>query len=423
MITIKRNSLISMPLPPSCIIKRGEYFYYCYDILSEPKKPWEIEELNFTKQSDDEIIFKSNNIYDENKLWKKIKELTKIDELFAGTPDPLATEFIMSTFVANLIEDGKVWFMLIGKPSSGKTYTVNLFQSLEDLKYAYYVGKFTAAGFFSVANYDQSIITQVARGGTIVCRDFASFLGRGMINYFKIMNMLREIYDGVYEDKNAMGVYRWKGKIGLIICATPQIYRAQYHAQTFGDRFIYYRINPVFQPILSKKNLGEYIIENILPIIKNVSVKRFASYRYQDYMIALSKLYEALRTPSSSKYRKYREYTIEPSYEYRIQEQFQSLAAALSLIRGANSILKSSLTKIFHIVLSSGFEKYCCIIKPLFLEQINNYRYIRKSYPFDRKILLACLEDLNNFGVIELERDEILIGKEYEILLNLKEDL
>ncbi|MEM4134449.1 MAG: hypothetical protein QXV73_04555 [Candidatus Micrarchaeia archaeon] len=372
-------------------------------------------------QKDDYILFDSKAyVYNENYLWNLFRNENQFENLIAGSPDPVLTSLVAGTIIGNMIEDGKIWLMILGKASSGKTYTVNLFKTLEQHKILYYVGKFTSASLFSVRNYEKSMINQVAKGGTIICKDFSSFLARGMANYYKIMNMLREIYDGYYEDRTVEGVYRWVGKIGMIVCATLIIQKRRLYMYEMGDRFVYYKINPQFQPILCTADLGQYILENCYDRLlkKDGSLISLCDIenKHKKEIELIAEMIEISRTANPLKHRKFREYVIEPNLHFRLVHQLNTLAAGLAIAYNYSCVNEKIIKILLELVYRGSLERYAKIINCIFKEKITNGRVIKQHYNLSKVIFQYALQDLQEFGLLTINNDTIEPAEKFKII-------
>ena len=424
LIVYKSKLLRQMPVVPSLIIEKNEVFYYIYFLAEPVKHHWKIEEtrLPFQENENLKIIKDTGKIYYEEEILK-LKQLRKWEDYVSFTPDPLATELVASTIIANLLEDGKVWLTLIGRPSSGKTWTVQRFSSLEEHKFIYYVGKFSSAALFSAHAAESSIINQVKKGGTIIFRDASSFFARGLGNYVKVMHMLREIYDDRYEDRIYKSVYRWFGKIGIIICATPIIHRHKKYMQQIGDRYQYYRMNSQESVKLQEKDIGEYIICECYDKMLNEKgeLRRVDSFYFPEIIDELAVLSETVKTAIPIKYRTTREYVIQPASHYRTLHQLKSLAAGMAIFEGVDYISEEILKKLKILTISNSIERYYHILNCLFIDKIKNIEAIRKTYPLSGKIFTIAISDLRDLGVIEIMQNEIIPGKIFENIYYLGE--
>lgn len=418
-IILIKEALAPMPLPPSAIIQNGSKYFYIYNIFQPPSKPWNIENIEIPKSGN--ILYENPSlVYNENLLWNTFNKQNAFENLINGSPDPILTHLIAGTILGNMLEDGKIWLFILGKASSGKTYTVNLFQSLEKQKMLYYVGKFTSAAFFSVRNYKDCILTQVQKGGTIICKDFSSFLARGMQNFYKIMNMLREIYDGFYEDRTVEGVYRWVGKIGLIICGTPMAQRKRAYVYEMGDRFVWYKINPIFQPVLCQADLGEYIINHCYDKLLDdrgnlLKIKDFPN-PYQKEIELISEMIEICRTANPIRYRNMRDYIVEPNKHFRLMHQLTTLAVGMAIASGYNHITEKIIKRLMELVYRGSIERYFTIIQCIFKEKITDLKAIKRHYTLSRTVFDYTIEDLENYGLIIVKNDKVEIPDKFKLI-------
>lgn len=185
------------------------------------------------------------------------KSMTWLDQL-QFTPDPDATLFCLACIVGTIIpdENAKVWGMLWGPASSGKTVTLNLFDDLVDAGYIKYLDYITPARMRSEDQKKPSPLREINNGATLIIKDLGSLLSHNRQDYDSLMNMLRRIYDGEYSGSTMYDSFEWRGKVGMLLAATVTMYRKGRWMSEMGERFLYYRIDSQVKDLVGKLNLG-----------------------------------------------------------------------------------------------------------------------------------------------------------------------
>jgi len=80
----------------------------------------------------------------------------------------------------------------------------------------------------------------------LIIPDFSSILRKDPRIRGEIFGQLRSVYDGSWKQTFGTGVeVDWKGKIGLVACATPNFEREISSEVAFGERFLYWKMPPV----------------------------------------------------------------------------------------------------------------------------------------------------------------------------------
>jgi hypothetical protein len=180
-----------------------------------------------------------------------IDEVVQVFSRWLILRDPTPIYAILGTIAANLLPGDPVWLGLIAPPSSAKTEILN---STSKLPYMVQAATVTPAALLSgtpkkqrAAGNKGGLLRRIDQFGIIALKDFGSILAMRPDAKGEILAALREIYDGAWtrhlgtEGGTAL---EWKGKVGLIFCATGVIDSHYSVIGAMGDRFLLSRLSP-----------------------------------------------------------------------------------------------------------------------------------------------------------------------------------
>jgi hypothetical protein len=158
---------------------------------------------------------------------------------------------VLGAVAANLLPGDPVWLGLIGPPSSAKT---EILSSTAMLPYVVPAATLTPAALLSGTPRKQhhvgakgGLLRQIGEFGILALRDFGSILSMRAEAKAEILAALREIFDGAWtrhlgtEGGTSLS---WKGKLGLLFCATGVIDSHYGVIGAMGDRFLLARLAP-----------------------------------------------------------------------------------------------------------------------------------------------------------------------------------
>jgi len=176
---------------------------------------------------------------------EEIKTLKALEEEFQEVyliKDRHVIKVLMASVIANRMNFGNVWLMLVAASSAGKTEFI---MSLTDIPFIHVISDLTGKTFasgFKRQGKEASLLLQI-KNGILAFKDFTSLLSKQRDERKEILGQLREIYDGTYEKQTGTGdKIVWKGKMGAIAGATEVIYSYLEDFSAMGDRFIMYNI-------------------------------------------------------------------------------------------------------------------------------------------------------------------------------------
>ena len=180
--------------------------------------------------------------------------------LYLTSTDTL--EVVAATYLANKLAGQRLWLALIGPSSCGKTTYA---ESLLGLSYTHALDAITPGTFASGYRHKggpekYGLFEQLNDGNhhMIIVRDFSTVLRDLPHVKSKAMAQLRCIYDGTWNQNYGTGIdVAWEGKVGMIICATPNYEREVTSEATFGERFIQWKMR-----IPDQRKLAERAMQN-----------------------------------------------------------------------------------------------------------------------------------------------------------------
>jgi hypothetical protein len=171
-------------------------------------------------------------------------------ERWLSMPNYDVVEIVAATVLANRLPGEPLWLALVGPSSSGKTEVV---RACGGLKWTHSVGHFTRGTFMSgykVSDKDKNVyglLQQMMDGKPhmVLINDFSSVLNKKWDDRSEIMNQFRYLYDGEWDASYGNDVFiRWRGKVGMVVCATGEYERTIGAQAAFGDRFLVCRSAP-----------------------------------------------------------------------------------------------------------------------------------------------------------------------------------
>lgn len=149
--------------------------------------------------------------------------------------------------VANWLTGPPVWLMIVAPPSSGKSEVI---RGLNGVKGVRHISSITASTFASgmMASAGSarapSLLERMEKRGQwlLTLKDFGTIQSVQQETRNEIFGQLREIYDGQFDATYGTGVeINWKGKIGMLVGATPAVDRQYKWSAELGERFVQFR--------------------------------------------------------------------------------------------------------------------------------------------------------------------------------------
>jgi hypothetical protein len=181
-----------------------------------------------------------------------INEVLEVFERWLILSSATPVNAVLGTVAANMLPGDPVWLGVIGPPSSAKTEILNSISLLPKVAQAATV---TLPGLLSGTPKKQrdkyacgGLLRQLGDFGIIALKDFGSVLSMRPDAKAEVLGALREIFDGAWTrvlGTDGGKTLSWRGKIGLVFCATGVIDSHYTVIGEMGDRFLFSRLKPV----------------------------------------------------------------------------------------------------------------------------------------------------------------------------------
>ncbi len=200
----------------------------------------------------------------------KIQQIQDKFSEYIVMKDPYALQVILGTIIGNgLLPNDPLWVMLVAQSSGGKS---TLIAPCAGIQSVYFVDDLTEKTFLSgyKAKGKEMSLLKVIGSGVLCFSDFTSILSKNPVSRGEILGQLRLIYDGTFMKRTGSSEVSWRGKMGFLAAATPDIYYMLEQNRSMGERFLYYSLTtPSDQEIVDKqsqvKTSGREIQEELKP--------------------------------------------------------------------------------------------------------------------------------------------------------------
>ncbi len=175
-------------------------------------------------------------------------------EKYIVLKDPNAINVVLATLVGNAyIQRDPLWLMMVAPSSGGKS---TLLAPAAGVPAVYFLDDLTEKTFLSgykIKGKETSLLKIIGSG--IICfSDFTSILSKNPLQRGEILGQLRLVYDGAFSKRTGTGEITWKGKIGFLGAATPDIYHILEASRSMGERYLYYWLDqPSDDEIVAKQ--------------------------------------------------------------------------------------------------------------------------------------------------------------------------
>ncbi len=179
--------------------------------------------------------------------WPRVEQVL---QAHYSEPDLQAARAVYSAVAAHRLSGASVWPMLVAPPGSMKT---ELLAALDGLPNLHLVDHVTPHTFISgqieehrKPNQGASgLLHRIGASGILVCSDFSTVLGMQRDHRASVLADLRRIYDGCLRKEfgtaDRLDQREWRGRITLVVAATPDVDRHYSIFQTLGERFVMIR--------------------------------------------------------------------------------------------------------------------------------------------------------------------------------------
>lgn len=168
------------------------------------------------------------------------------NELMPGC-DLVALRAIIGAYFANIINEARVWLLVVGGSSSGKS---EILISLEGLPLVKVTDNLTRPAMISGTSRSQmqsgdpgGLLFEIGNKGILVIPDMSSILSMSSRQMNESVSILRRIYDGSFSYQPGTGgtARFWHGRLGLIAAVTGVIDFRFSFMSDLGTRFLIIR--------------------------------------------------------------------------------------------------------------------------------------------------------------------------------------
>lgn len=161
---------------------------------------------------------------------------------FMVIPDLFVVDIILATLIGNsIIQRDPIWTMFVAKSSGGKTTLLKPISLVPGVFWCDDLTEKTLLSGYKIKGKEMSLL-KVIGNGILAFSDFTSILSKNPVSRGEILGQLKLVYDGEVVKRTGTGSVEWRGKIGFIGAATPDIYWHLEQGRSMGERFLYYNI-------------------------------------------------------------------------------------------------------------------------------------------------------------------------------------
>jgi len=198
----------------------------------------------------------------------KLEFIKKEWEKYMVIVDPFIIDMILGTLIGNsVIQSDPVWTMIISKSSGGKTTLIKPATLVPGVWFVDDMTEKTLLSGYKIKGRETSLL-KVIGNGVLAFSDFTSILAKNPVSRGEILGQMKLIFDGEVVKRTGTGSVEWKGKIGFLGAATPDIYWHLESGRSMGERFLYYNLlQPSDHQIAEKQaivNFSAVEIQNIM---------------------------------------------------------------------------------------------------------------------------------------------------------------
>ncbi len=217
--------------------------------------------------------------------------------------DPWVIDITFASLVGNMVLDhDPLWVMLVAPSSGGKTTLIAPCSGISSVHFVDDLTEKTLLSGFKIKGKESSFLKTVG-SGIMAFSDFTNILSKNPVSRSEILSQMKMVYDGNFTKRTGTGMIEWKGKIGFIGAATPDIYSYLETGRSMGERFIYYYITvPSDQEIANKQAIATLTSRELTDTMKGM---------YQEYFAEFSAYYASHKMPQLS---------LTPLQRHRVQQ-------------------------------------------------------------------------------------------------------
>ena len=193
--------------------------------------------------------------------------------------DPNIVDMILATLVGNaIIQRDPVWLMVVAKSSGGKTTLLRPTSMVQSVHFIDDLTEKTLLSGYKIKGKETSLLRTIGNG-VLAFSDFTSILAKNPVSRGEILGQFKLIFDGELKKATGTGSVEWKGKMGFLGAATPDIYFHLEQGRSMGERFTYYWMDqPTDEEIADKQNEVS---------ISSVEIQNIMGPMYRDYFVEL----------------------------------------------------------------------------------------------------------------------------------------
>lgn len=185
----------------------------------------------------------------------RLSDIKKEFDKYLIIVDPWIIDMALGTLVGNaIIQRDPVWTMIVSKSSGGKTTLIKPATQVPGVFFVDDLTEKTLLSGYKIKGKETSLL-KVIGNGVLAFSDFTSILSKNPVCRGEILGQMKLIYDGEVNKRTGTGEVSWKGKIGFLGAATPDIYFHLEQGRSMGERFTYYWMDqPSDELIADKQN-------------------------------------------------------------------------------------------------------------------------------------------------------------------------
>ena len=170
----------------------------------------------------------------------KLKDIKEEFSKYIVIKDRWILDVVLHVHVGNsFIQRDPIWTMIVAPSSGGKSTVIAPSSGISVVHFLDDLTEKTLLSGFKIKGQEVSLLKMIGSG--IICfSDFTAILSKNPQSAGEILGQLRLVYDGVFIKQTGTGKIEWRGKIGVLAAATPDVYFKLEQARSMGERFGYY---------------------------------------------------------------------------------------------------------------------------------------------------------------------------------------
>lgn len=321
-----------------------------------------------------------------------------------------AIKLVLATYLANLRKGEPVWLILVGPPSSGRTELIKILQGCPKVRF---LSTLTEKTFLSGLDKSKSGLLEELRSPAVIAiKDLSTIRSLPSTKEQEILAQLREIYDGMFIKRWGTGKeIKWKGKLGIIAAATPDIENDKTLNTFLGERFLYYCLLEKDPIEVAKKSIEvdnpEILRKEIIRAVQNfcssLDLKQSISFDpvVKNKTVRLACFIAELRTPvvRDSRTREVSK-VCESEYPARMLKALTILGEALALVSGRSSVEEEDYRILFKVAIDTAPKVRVDVLDNL-LQGKKTIIELAKELRVSKSTVRRVVEELELLGFVE----------------------